>query len=72
MEYLFPQNSFKEGLARMNHIVVYLRKSLFAKVNRSLKKNKKTLEICICKYGTKETKEPFLENSSGEPIITGK
>ena len=44
MGYLFPQNSFKEGLIRMYHIVVYLRKSLLAKVNRSLKKNRKHLK----------------------------
>ena len=29
MGYLSPQNSFKEGLARTNHIVIYLRKSYF-------------------------------------------
>ena len=41
---LFPQNSFK-GLARTNDIVIYLRKSLVAKVYRSMKKNKR--ESCI-------------------------
>ena len=43
--YLFPQNGFKERLPRTNHIVIYVRKSLFAKVYCSLMK--KTLGSCI-------------------------
>ena len=70
MRYLFLQNSFKEGLTRMNHIVVYLRKNLYAKVNRCLKEN--TLEICICKDGPKERKELSLEHSSVGANIAGK
>ena len=64
MGYLFPRISFNEGLTGMNHIVVYLRKCIFEKVNRSLKKLK-SLEICIYKDGIKERKEPFLKNTSG-------
>ena len=59
--YLFPQNSFKEGLARTNDIVIYLRKGLVAKVYLSIKK---TLESCIL--------DKSLENSPGEHIIAQK
>ena len=52
---LAPKNIFKEGLATMNHIEIYLRKSIFAK------KNKKHLKSV---YGIKE-KNRFWKNSSG-------
>ena len=57
-----------EGLTRMNHIVVYLRKSLLAKVNRSLKKIENTWNLYMQVWHKKE-KNRFLENSSGEPNI---
>ena len=63
MGYLFPQNSFKEGLTRMNQIEVYLRKNLFAKVNRSLKIKKNTLNLYMQGWH-KRKKRTVLENSS--------
>ena len=66
MGYLFPQNGFKERLTRMNHIVIYLRKNIFEKVYRSLKKIKQHLKSV---YIWHKRKEPFLENSSGEHIL---
>ena len=58
MGYLFPQNSFKEGLARMNQIEVYLRKNLFAKVNRSLK-IKKHVKSVYARMAQKKEKNRF-------------
>ena len=49
MGYLFPQNSLKERLARMKHIVIYLRKVFLEKLIIAWKKT--TLEINTPLYG---------------------
>ena len=66
--YLFPQNSFNDGLERTNHIVIYLRKILFAKVYRNLKKSQNIKKLSYIWH----KKKRFLENSLGEHINSSK